>query len=178
MSGFFVAQSKEHDMAHVDRTALAATTLNTKWWIDVQSGGTYAEPTWVPINGVMEFTPSKETTLQDDSDFDGGGWKSSAATALAWSIEMKLKRAPTVASATAYDTGQEVLRAASDTLGTANRVDVRWYEITASGPVTETYRGYAAVSWSEDGGGMDALSTVTCTLTGQGARSTFAHPDA
>ncbi len=165
-------------MAHVDRTALAATTLNQKWWLDVQSGGTYGNPTWVPVAGIMEITPSKETTLQDDSDMDGGGYKSQVATALAWSIELKLKRAPTVASATTYNAGQEALRTASDLLGTLNRVDVRWYEITASGPVTETYRGYAAVSWSEDGGGMDALSTVTCTLTGQGARSTFAHPDA
>jgi hypothetical protein len=165
-------------MAHVDRTALAATTLNSKWWLDVQSGGTYETPTWVPVAGIMEFKPSKEVTLQDDSDFDGAGFKSSTATALAWSIEMKLKRAPTVASATTYNAGQEALRTASDLLGTLNRVDVRWYEITPSGPVTETYRGYAAVSWSEDGGGMDALSTVTVTLTGQGARSTFAHPDA
>ncbi len=165
-------------MAHVDRTALAATTLNSKWWVDVQSGGTYGSPTWVPINGIVECKVSKETTLQDDSDFDNSGYKSQVATALAWSIEMKLKRAPTVASATTYDAGQEALRTASDALGTGNRVDVRWYEITAGGPVTETYRGYGTVSWSEDGGGMDAADMVTVTITGQGARSTFAHPDA
>jgi len=164
-------------MAHVDRTALAASTLNSKWWLDVNTS-TYGSPTWTPVAGIMEFKASKETTTQDDSDFDGSGYKSSVATALAWSIELKLARKPTVASATAYDAGQEVLRAASDLLGTANRKDVRWYEITASGPVTETYRGYCTVSWSEDGGGMDAADTVTCTLTGQGARSTFAHPDA
>jgi hypothetical protein len=164
-------------MAHVDRTALAATTLNSKWWIDVNSA-TYVSPTWVPINGIMEFKPSKEATMQDDSDFDGGGWKSSTATALSWSIEMKLRRAATAAAATSYDTGQEALRTASDLLGASNRVDVRWYEITASGPTAESYRGYASVSWSEDGGGMDALDTVTVTLTGQGARSTATHPDA
>lgn len=164
-------------MAHVDRTALAATTLNSKWWLDVNTG-TYVSPTWTPVNGIMEFKPSKETTLQDDSDFDGAGYKSQVATALAWSIELKLKRAPTVASATAYDTGQEALRTASDALGTANRKDIRWYEITASGPVTETYRGYCTVSWNEDGGGMDAADTVSVVLTGQGARSTATHPDA
>jgi len=164
-------------MAHVDRTALAASTLNSKWWLDVNSAS-YDTPTWVPVAGIMEFKPNKEATLQDDSDFDGGGWKSSVATALAWTIELKLKRAPTVASATAYNAGQEALRTASDLLGSAGRVDVSWYEITASGPKTEAYRGYATVSWSDDGGGMDATSTVTCTLTGQGARTTFTHPDA
>ena len=166
-------------MAHVDRTALAATTLNSKWWLDVQSGGTFGAPTWVPVAGIMEFKHTKDTTLQDDSDFDGVGFKSSVATALAWSITLKLKRAPTIASAVTYNAGQEALRTASDLLGTLNRVDVRWYEITASGPITEAYRGFAAVSWDEDGGGMDAVDTVTCVLTGQGARTTtLAHPDA
>jgi len=145
--------------------------------LDVNTG-TYGIPTWTAVNGIMELKPGKETTLQDDSDFDGAGWKSQVATALAWSLELKLKRAPTVASATAYDAGQEALRTASDALGTANRKDVRWYEVTASGPVKEAYRGYCTVSWNPDGGGMDAADTVSVTLTGQGARSTDTHPDA
>jgi len=163
-------------MAHVDRTALAATTVNRKWYIDINTN-TYVSPTWTAVNGVMEFKGGKDTVLQDDSDFENSGWKSQTATALGWSVEMKLKRAPTVASATAYDAGQEALRTYSDLEGTGNKADVRFYEVTASGPTAEAYRGYAAVTWSPDGGGMDALDTVAVTLAGIGARTAITHPD-
>jgi len=163
-------------MAHVNKTPLAADTLNRKWFCDVNTG-TYGSPTWISINGMLDFKASRDNTMQDDSDFDSDGAKSSTATAYSWSATTKLKRAVTVASATAYDAGQEVLRAASLYLGTQNRVDIRFYEVTTSGPVSEAWRGYAAVAWSEDGGGMDALDTVSCTLTGQGALTAITHPD-
>jgi hypothetical protein len=163
-------------MSHVDRTALAASTINRKWFVNVNTG-TYAIPVWTAVNGIMEFKGAKETTLQDDSDMDNGGWKSSTATALSWSLEFKVKRAPTVAVGTAYDTGQEALRTYSDLEGTANKADVQFFEVTASGPIAEAYRGYAVVSWSPDGGGMDAADTVTITLTGIGARTPITHPD-
>ncbi len=163
-------------MAHVDRTALAATTLNRKWYLDVNTN-TYASPTWVGVFGVMEFKGGKETVLQDDSDFENSGWKSQTATALSWVAELKLKRAPTVASATAYDTGQEALRVYSDLEGIANKADVRFYEVTTSGPTAEAYRGYCTVTWNPDGGPMDALDTVSVTLTGIGARTAITHPD-
>jgi hypothetical protein len=126
----------------------------------------------------MEFTGSKETITQDDSDFDGSGWKSSTVAALGWSLEFKLKRAPTVAVATAYDTGQEALRTYSDLEGIANKAEVRFYEVTSSGPIAEAYSGYAAVTWSPDGSSMDAVDTVSVTLTGIGARTAITHPDA
>jgi hypothetical protein len=37
---------------------------------------------------------------------------------------------------------------------------------------------FATVTWSPDGGGMDALSTVSVTLTGQGERKAITHPAA
>jgi hypothetical protein len=163
-------------MAHVDRTALAAATVNRKWYLDVNTN-TYVAPTWTAVNGIMEFKGAKESTTQDDSDFDGLGWKSSTVSALGWSLEFKIKRAPTVAVGTAYDVGQEALRAYSDLEGMANVADVRFYEVTASGPVAEAYRGYATVSWSPDGGSMDATDTVTVTLTGIGTRTAITHPD-
>jgi hypothetical protein len=96
---------------------------------------------------------------------------------LAWSLGFKVKRAPTVAVGTAYDAGQEALRAYSDLEGVANKADVRFYEVTASGPIAEAYRGYCVVGWSPDGGGMEAVDTVTVMLTGIGTRTSIAHPD-
>jgi hypothetical protein len=164
-------------MAHVDRTALAATTVNRKWYLDVNTN-THASPTWTAVNGIMEFKGVKESVIQDDSDFDNDGWKSSTVAAIAWSLEFKVKRAPTAAVGTAYDAGQEKLRTYSDLQGTANKAEVRFYEVTSSGPIAEAYTGYASVSWSPDGGGMDALDTVTVTLTGIGSRTAITHPDA
>jgi hypothetical protein len=164
-------------MPSTPKVPLGAATLNRKWYVDVNTN-TYANPTWVGVFGVSDFKATKEPSLQEDADFDSGGWKSSTLSALAWALELKLERKVKDGAPTIYDPGQEVLRAASDLLGVSNTIDIRWYEVTSSGPKVEAYRGYATVSWVPDGGSMDALDTVTVTLTGQGERSAIAHPDA
>ena len=163
-------------MPATTKTALGASTLVRKWYLDVNAA-THASPEWTAVNGLTEFKPAIEHTLQDDADFDSEGYKSSTVTAIAWSIEAKVARKVTVADPTAYDTGQEILRAASDELGPANTVEIRWYEMEEEGPREEAYQGYAAVSWSPDGGAMDALEVVSVKLTGQGQRSAITHPD-
>ena len=163
-------------MAVTARTPLGASTVNRKWWLDLNTG-TVAAPVWVGLFGINEFQPNLEPTVQDDSDFDSGDDKSSTVTARAWSCAIKVARKVPAASATAYDPGQEVLRLASEEIGAANSVLVRFYEMTPDGPRVEAYSGRAAVSWTPDGGGMDALSTVAVTLTGQGRRTAITHPD-
>jgi hypothetical protein len=158
------------------RVPLGASTVNRKWYLDVNTG-TVAVPVWTPVNGITEFQPALTPTLQDDSDFDSGGDKSSTVTARAWSCVGKLARKVTVASATAYDAGQEALRLASEEIGVDNSINVRFYEMEPGGPRVEAYEGNAAVTWSPDGGGMDALSAVSFTLTGQGKRTAITHPD-
>jgi len=163
-------------MAATTKTPLGASTLVRKWYLDVNAG-THEAPTWTAVNGITEFKAGVEHTLQDDADFDSEGYKSSTATAIAWSIEAKVARKVTVADQTAYDPGQELLREASDKLGAGNTVEVRWYEMEDEGPREEAYRGYAAVAWAPEGGAMDALEIVSVTLTGQGKRSAIQHPD-
>jgi hypothetical protein len=163
-------------MAATTKVPLGASTTNRKWYLDVDTSET-STPNWVGVFGLLEFKDALEPSLQDDSDFDSEGWKSSTSTANMWSIEAKVKRAVTSALGTAYDPGQEKLRAAAGSTGTGNRVQIRWYEMEPNGPRVEAYSGYAAVTWSPDGGGMDALSTVAVTLTGQGKRNVIAHPD-
>ena len=154
---------------------LGASTLNRMWRIDVQTG-TEALPVWTPVRGRIDFKPAQDPTLQDDSDFDGEGWKSQTKTADAWSLEFKVARKVTTADGTIYDPGQEVLRLAGNEMGVANSVSVRWYELEPDGPRVEAYEGNAAVSWSPDGGGMDELNTASVTLSGQGKRSQITHP--
>lgn len=158
------------------KAPLGATTNVRKWCVDINTG-TYDAPVWTGIFGITNTQPSKDATLQDDSDMDGEGWKSQTATALASSLVLKLKRAVTKADVTAYDPGQEALRLASDGLGIDNSVDIRFYEDNGdTGPKVEAYRGSYAVAWSPDGGAMDDLDMVTATLTGQGKRIPITHP--
>lgn len=159
-----------------EREPLGNATLNRKWYLDVDTSST-STPTWIGVFGMTDFKPALDTTLQDDSDFDSEGYKSQTATALAWSNEAKVSRKTQPGAAEEYDPGQEVLRLAGAEIGPDNVVHVRWYEMTPGGPRTEAYEGYSSVSWSDDGGGMDALSTATVKLTGRGQRIAIAHPD-
>lgn len=164
-------------MPATTKVPLGSSTLNRKWYVDVNTN-THASPTWVGVFGVLDFKPGLDPTVQDDSDFDSGGYKSGSVTALGWTLEMKLARKVREGAPTAYDVGQEVLRVASNYMGQNNKVELRWYEMPESGPRVEAWQGYATVSWSEDGGSMEANDTVTCTLTGKGARTAITHPDA
>ena len=165
-------------MPATTKTPLGASTTNRKYYLDVNSTPDGA-PTWLPVCGVMEFQDAHDLTLRDDSDFDSDGYQSQTKTAEAWSVVVKLARKVTAADATVYDPGQELLRAKGiGHMGPSNSVAIRYYEMEEDGPREEAYAGTAAVQWSPDGGDMTALSTVTCTLTGQGRLVAIAHPDA
>jgi hypothetical protein len=162
-------------MAVTTKTPLGASTLVRKWYLDVNTG-TIGSPVWVPVLGMVNFAPNLDPTLQDDSDFDGGGYKSSTVTALAWSASGTVSRKTQSNAPTVYDPGQEFLRTTSLLQGVSNSANVRFYEFAAGGPTTEAYAGQAAVSWSPKGGAMDALDQADFTLTGQGPRSAITHP--
>ena len=155
----------------------APSVTARRWYLDVNTG-THGSPTWTGVFGIEDFKPAMDPEVKDDSDYNSSGYKSSTISAIGWNVEMKLARKSTAAAATAYDPGQEVLRAASMLMGASNRVEVRFYEMEPSGPRVEAYQGYAAVSWTEDGGDMATLATITVKLTGQGVRTSITHPDA
>jgi hypothetical protein len=158
------------------RAPLGASTTNRKWYLDVEDPAAPGVPVGVFGMGEFKFKPS-EATQQDDSDMDSEGFKSSTVTALAWGGEGKLHRKTLSSDGTAYDPGQEILRRASRGMGNANRVKVRVYEMEPDGPRVEAYSGYCLATWSPDGGGMDALDTVSFALVGQGKCSEIAHPE-
>lgn len=162
-------------MPATTKVPLGASTTNRKWYVDVETGEPAA---YVGVFGIQEFKDAVEGTLQDDSDFDGGGWKSETVTANKGSLEFKVGRKTLASDATAYDPGQEVLRKASRKTGVGNRVKVRYYEMEPDGPRVEAYEGHASVTWTPDGGAMDATSTATVKLSFQGEPKEIAHPDA
>ena len=109
--------------------------------------------------------------MQDDSDYDSDGWGSDVKTMLKWSNVVKLARK--MAAGFTEDPGQAVIRAAYDKFGSDGVVRVRWYDRNGT---VEAYDGFAQVQWSEDGGDATALSMVSVTLTGQGARNVITNP--
>lgn len=162
-------------MAATTKVPLGASTTNRKWYLDVEGA---SAGTWIGVFGIQEFKDAVAGTLQDDSDFDGEGWKSSVVTANAASLEFKVARKVQAASATAYDPGQEKLRTTSRETGVGNRIKVRYYEMEPNGPRVEAYEGFVSVQWAPDGGAMDATSTVTVTCTFMGKPTAITHPDA
>jgi IPT/TIG domain len=165
-------------MAVPTRTPLGATTLARKWALDVDINYGLGAPIWTGVFGLTEFTPAGTPGLQSDSDYDSGGYTSSTVTTQEWSITATMRRGTQAALPTAYDTGQEYLRQKSRQMGPANSAHVRYYELNgATGPKVEAYEGIAAVQYTNNGGGPDALSTAGLTLTGQGLLLPITHPD-
>lgn len=166
-------------MAATARVPLGASTTARKYFLDVRDSGTTGDTGWLGLHGIgeLKLMPS-EATEQDDSDYDGEGYKSSTVTALTHGAEGKLNRKTLASDPETYDPGQELLRLTALKMGSANRIEYRYYEMEPDGPRVEAYQGYASCTWSPDGGGMDALDTVTFGLKGQGRLRPIAHPDA
>ncbi|MEV4053039.1 IPT/TIG domain-containing protein [Amycolatopsis sp. NPDC049688] len=160
------------------RTPLGAATTQIMWYLDVDTASSTTAPVWIPVMGMTDFKQKLDPTLQDDSDFDSAGFMSKTKTAEAWGVDAKIVRKVLKADQTSYDPGQEFLRGkAIGKLGAANSAHIRFYEMTPGGPRAEAYDGWAAVTWSPDGGKMSDLNAVSLTLDGQGQLVAITHPN-
>lgn len=149
-------------------TETLVTTLAKKMRLDVTTDGGI---TYFKVRGIKTMKPVINPTTEDDTDFDSGNWGSDLKTLLKWQLDMDVKRGLGVVTGT-YDPGQEVLRAASENMGVAGVVQVRWFDRNG-GP--EAYTGFAQVTWSPNGGGAVG-DVVSVSLLGQGTRTTIANP--
>lgn len=166
-------------MAHVDREPLGAATVVRKYFVDINTG-TEDIPVWTPVGGISNFKPPAHVPeLRDDSDFDTeDGSTSQEKTGYSHTMSFTVQRKRTKASATVYDTGQEALRDAAESVGQSNQVDIRWYEVNEdTGPTSEAYRAKYGVAWAPVGGQKNDLDMVELTLHGRGAISAITHPD-
>lgn len=166
-------------MPATTHTPLGASTNVTKWYVDVDANDGVGTASWLPILGATNVVFNPDAAhLEDDSDYDSGGFMSQTKTATAWTATMTLARKVLTSDATAYDPGQEHLRTKSiGKVGPSATVTVRIYEMQPDGPRVEAYTGKATVSWQPQGGAMTALDTVQVALTGQGQLAPISHPD-
>lgn len=144
------------------------STLASKYRLDITAdGGT----TWTKVRGITTIKAGINYSSEDDSDIDSGVWTSTLNTGLGWQLTFTCKRGKGHTSGN-YDPGQELVRAASDQLGTPSTVQIRWYDRTG-GP--EAYTGFANVQWAPQGGNKTG-DKVDVTLNGQGARTVIDNP--
>lgn len=157
--------------------SLGAPTLIRKWRIFVNLGSS-AAPNWTLVKGITNCTPQEEPTTQDASDYDSGGWKSTATTAYGWGYELEVTRKTASASDTySYDPAQEALRLKGYQQSPGNQIEVMAFEWSGpTGPRVQAYQGLTSVSYSEGSGDYSALSTARLTLSGMGKRLDIAHP--
>lgn len=166
-------------MSATAHTPLGASTNVRKWYLDVDENDGVGVPSWLPVMGIENLTFNPDNAnLEDDSDFDSGGFGSQTKTATGWMAQCTVGRKVLASDSTAYDPGQEHLRSKSiGKTGPANSVVVRIYEMEPDGPRVEAYTGRAGVSYQPQGGANTALDTAQITLTGQGELAEIAHPD-
>lgn len=127
---------------------------------------------WLRVRGMTELKPNLDSNLEDDSDYDSGGWGSKTKTGMSWSLEMTFARKVGITSAKP-DPGQEVLRAAATAFGAAGTAQVRWYDRTGG---VDAYSGYGTVAYAPQGGKYTDLDFAKVTVTGQGARTAITNP--
>ncbi|MGW0933273.1 phage tail tube protein, partial [Streptomyces sp. NPDC002644] len=127
---------------------------------------------WSILYGMQSFNKSTTPTDQDDSDFEDGGWKSSARTAQQWtaSATVLVKKDSTGA---ALDPVHAKLQAAGRALGEAAKVKVR---VSDREGLEDPEIVTVLVTWEASGEGVEDLGTADLTLTGCGAPTVEATP--
>lgn len=158
--------------------ALAASTVNSKWVLEVNTGTT-AAPVWAPVGGLKNLAMvTDDANLEDDGRYSDGGYSRMNKTGTGWNGTATVSRAPKVTDLTAYDDAQEYLRnVAQGNLGVAAQAQIRWYEYSSStSPRVEAYSGTAIVAYNDPGGERTANSEATFTFTGQGALLKITNP--
>lgn len=148
-----------------------ATTLNSKWGMDVDTSVAQDGSAYTPVRGRTNFQPLNDPTTVDDSDFDSGAYGSDVSTQLKWSLVCTVDRK--VAAGFVEDPGQAALRLTAAGVGQSNVARVRWYDRNGS---TEAYEGFGLVKWAEKGGTTADKSSVDVTIMGRGARTTITNP--
>lgn len=146
--------------------SVGTPTLNSKWRVDVDPDD---NGTFLQVKGISSFTPARNDTIADNSDFDTGRWGADAVTQSKWQLQFTVGRKR---YSDAYDPGQEALIAATE-VDEPVAMHVRWYERISGG---KAYEGYALVQWNDQGGDGAGVSTAQVVLLGQGARTAIANP--
>ncbi|MDF7641725.1 hypothetical protein PT279_09030 [Bifidobacterium sp. ESL0784] len=140
--------------------------LARRFKVEISQDGT----TWKPLNGLTDFNPKFDPTLQDANDYENNGWGSKEITMLAWSLECKANR---LITANRFDEGQELCRKCVGKFGEDARLYVRWYDRNG---MPEAHQGRAIVGYTQSKTGVADLEEVSITFTGDGPCEEIDNP--
>lgn len=141
-------------------------TLNKEWRFEVRT--TVGSGAWVLVRAMTNFVPGIEDNVTDASTYDGGEWGSDAVVGRKFRLSGTLLRRN---DATSYDPGQEILRAAADSLDV---IEARWYQPAVATGLA--YQGQIIAQWNPDGGEAQGLQNVSFVGLGQGERASITMP--
>lgn len=137
---------------------------SSAFFIDIDTANSDATPEWLRTFGVKNFTKDRQTTLQENSDWDdvdedsGLVWQSQVPTGASWSAEITFSDKDYGTTAYQQDPGQAFLLDHDGEM-----VHIRWYRRNGAGKVRE---GWAWVSWKETDN--NGLTNSVASLTGDG----------
>lgn len=154
---------------------MALRSLLAKDWTIEVNTGSVATPTWTPVRGLTQIREAYASNMEDDSDFDSGGWSSSQVTQRTWRLECEGRRKRTEATAFTPDPGQEFVRLRGNDVGIGSNVQCRYYRKDGA---PDAYTGFASVEYGGGGGGVTDLEPFSVTFHGQGARTAITNPTA
>jgi hypothetical protein len=147
------------------------TDLTRRYRLQINLG-TLTVPLWSTVIGIVEFKPSVEPEIQDDTDYESDGWKGNTKTLQGWQIEAKISHKYDPVTKLYHPT-HVALEAASEAFGDASYVDLRYFDRFGKG---SGRRGRALVTWEPEGGEASELDQVSITLTGDGPLETIDNP--
>lgn len=140
-----------------------------KWVFQVDTTGSLilGTGTWLTVFGGKQINPSKSDDMVDTTDLDTGMWKANQLFMSEWGVAVDLTRKK---YASAFDAGQEFIRAANDNKALLH---VRYFDRTGG---TEAYEGFGFATWENQGGGNEADEKVKVNFKGNGVRTPIANP--
>lgn len=147
------------------------TDLTRRYRLQVNLG-TEAAPNWTTVIGIVEFKPSVEPEIQDDTDYESDGWKGNTKTLQGWSIEMKISHKYDPVTKLYHPT-HDALENASEQFGDGSYVHIRYFDRFGKGMGRE---GRALVTWEPEGGEASELDRVSIKLTGDGPLEIIENP--
>lgn len=149
------------------------TQLASRYRLEVDTSATET-PTWAIVYGLQAFNPVITPTDADDSDFEDEGYGSSERVKQVFegtaTILCKLD-----ATGTALDAVHLKLKQASEAMGAASHIRIRYYD---RGGIEQAYIWNTLVTWEPDGEGTEDLATVGLTFAGRGKPTREANPNA
>ena len=156
-------------------TSAMILALAGKYRVEIDTG-VGNTTTWTEIKGIKNFAPKPKQVTESDIDISTGGHASSYPVGQEWTADISgLTKGTGTDAVMVVDPGVQALLDASESLGAAGIVHIRFWRTDS---LPEAKEVYATCEVTRDGKEPPALDAWSGTLTGRGAPKPIAKPTA